>query len=200
MSLINDALKRATQSPTSSPTAPVPEPKTPMQPVDYQSHGRGLPRYFFPTLLLILVGACWFLVKGIQSGRQPSGTLVVQAREPEPVAAQPVDTAFAAAAPLPPDTSAAPSAIPNRTFSLEDDSPASAAPERATPTASPSADASKSIIKLQGIFFRLTNPSAMVNGKNVIVGTRINGATVTAITRDSVSFEADGQTTVLTLE
>lgn len=200
MSLINDALKRA-QSPASSPTAPPPEPSTPMQPVDYRRGG--LPWYFFPTLLVVLGGACWFLVKGVQATRQASTPLQVHAREPQP-APDADPTALAGGAPTPEfapavDNSAPAAPIPNRNFSLDDEPAASAAPAPAPAPAVP-AETPKAQFKLQGIFFREANPSAMVNGKSVSVGSRISGGTVRAITRDTVTLEADGQTTVLTLE
>ena len=67
MSLINDALKRATQAQPSN--TPAPEPETPMQPVEPRGPV-GVPVYFFPMLLFILGGACWFLVKGWEARRQ----------------------------------------------------------------------------------------------------------------------------------
>src|SRR5437879_3658812 len=67
MSLINDALKRATQEqPSNRPAA---GPETPMQPVE-RRRGVGLPVYFIPVLLFILSGACFFLLKGWETRRQ----------------------------------------------------------------------------------------------------------------------------------
>ena len=40
----------------------------------------------------------------------------------------------------------------------------------------------------------------MVNGKSVWVGSQIDGATVKSITRDNLTIEVNGQTTVLTLK
>ena len=200
MSLINDALKRATQSPASSPNAPTPEPHPPMKPVDY--HRGGLPRYFFPALLAVLAGACWFIVKGVQATRLASVPLPIHAREPQPTPPSDAEAlALSGTAPTSASTPAvddsAPAApIPNRNFSLEDAPSASAPPAAAAPVETTKATA----LKLQGVFFRTANPSAMVNGKTVFVGSRVSGATVKAITRESVTLEADGQTTVLTLE
>ena len=169
MSLINDALKRATQSHSSSPTAPASEPHTPMQAVEYRRSG--LPWYFFPTLVLILAGACWFIVKGMQASRLRGGAMAVHAREPQPeltpsihaqAATEMLDAGITA-----PSANAAytPTQLPNRNFSLEDPPVTSTAPET-TPTV-PSANPPKPAYKLQGIFFRTANPSATVNGKNV---------------------------------
>lgn len=202
MSLINDALKRATQTLSSSAAAPPPEPQSPMQPVDYR---RGeLPWFFLPSVLLVLAGACWFIFKGLESGRLPRGTMPVHAREPLPaptpsIQEDPAVGMLAAGLTAPSsESSYVPTQQPNRNFSLEDPPAATPAPEptaHATPPELP-----KPAYKLQGIFFRTANPSATVNGKNVTVGSRISGATVKSITREGVTLESDGQTTVLTLE
>ena len=197
MSLINDALKRATQTPSSPASPSAREPQPPMQPVDYR---RGtLPWYFFPTLLLILAGGVWFVVKGLEASRP--GALTVHAREPQPDPAPSATsdpTSEMLAAGLFPATETPyvpPAQPPNRNFSLED------APTPTTPAAAaPPAETPKPAFKLQSIFFRTTNPSAMVNGKNVSVGSRVHGATVTAITREGITLDVEGQTTVLTLE
>jgi len=53
--------------------------------------------------------------------------------------------------------------------------------------------------KLQGIYWRPTRPSAVVNGKTVYVGDRVEKARVTAIEQDSVTLNVDGATKVLEL-
>jgi hypothetical protein len=55
-------------------------------------------------------------------------------------------------------------------------------------------------LKVQGIFFRARNPSAVVNGKSVFVGDHMaGGVTIVAITADSVTVEANGNKKTLTL-
>ncbi|MBI3874444.1 MAG: hypothetical protein HY300_00425, partial [Verrucomicrobia bacterium] len=49
-------------------------------------------------------------------------------------------------------------------------------------------------IKLQGIIYRLKNPSALVNGHNVSLGDTVENARVVSIERDSVFFEFNGRT------
>ncbi len=49
-------------------------------------------------------------------------------------------------------------------------------------------------IKLQGIIYRLKNPSALVNGHNVSLGDIVESARVVSIERDSVFFEFNGRT------
>lgn len=203
MSLINDALKRAKQTQPSAAAPGQPAGNTPMHPVDYQR--RGLPWYFFPTLLAVLAGACWFLVKGWDARRHAAAgygePLVVQAREP--VAATPAAAPSGETRHIPAVNDAPPASFTgvNRNFSLEDDNTASAEPTTLAPT--PAATATASVaptFKLQGIFFRATSPSAMINGKSVFVGDRVSGAQVKAIARDSITLEYEGQTKTLTIE
>ncbi len=55
-------------------------------------------------------------------------------------------------------------------------------------------------LKLQGIYFRRVNPSAMINGRNVSNGDAIEGVKVIAIERQIVIVEFEGQTKALTME
>jgi hypothetical protein len=74
--------------------------------------------------------------------------------------------------------------------------------ERA-PAAEPVKVAARSVqpaLRLQGIFYSSTKPSALVNGKTVFVGEEISGWRVTAIEPQSVSLQhANGETNVLAL-
>jgi len=54
-------------------------------------------------------------------------------------------------------------------------------------------------LDLQGIFFRLQNPSARINGTNLYVGNEIEGARVVDIQRLSVLVQLGAETNVLTL-
>jgi hypothetical protein len=54
-------------------------------------------------------------------------------------------------------------------------------------------------LKVQGIFYRARNPSAMINGKSVFVGDHVAGVTIENITADSVTVDLNGTKKVLTL-
>ncbi|MEO8426026.1 MAG: hypothetical protein ABI651_02830 [Verrucomicrobiota bacterium] len=54
-------------------------------------------------------------------------------------------------------------------------------------------------LKLQGIYFRRTNPSVLINGRTLFVGDRVDGARVVAVDRQSVTMEFSGQTNLLNL-
>jgi MSHA biogenesis protein MshK len=218
MSLINDALKRAGQSPA-KPPGPAATAESMRLAEPHQSVG--LPRYFFPILLCVLCGALWFIARGWDARRRSVAiepdVVRVQAREAEPatgVVVDPNPNANALAAASAPQNPTTPSngAIPaHRNFSLNDDqaTPASAsaipdsvdavpAASSITAPAEPPAQTVQ-IIRLQGIFYRTAGASAVINSQTVYVGDHVAGARVKAIQRGSVTLERDGQTQVLTL-
>lgn len=54
--------------------------------------------------------------------------------------------------------------------------------------------------KLQGIFYNANNPSAIINGKSMKVGDEANGVKVVSITQRSVLVESGGQKRELTMK
>jgi hypothetical protein len=54
-------------------------------------------------------------------------------------------------------------------------------------------------LKLQGILFNPTKPSAAVNGQTVFIGDRVNGFRVLAITARTVTLASSTETNVLSL-
>lgn len=202
MSLINDALKRATQAQPA--TAPAAQSEAPMQPVP-QPRPVGLPVYFTPVLLFIVSGACWFLVKGWDARRQAGiypAPITVHAREisapsatTQPTGSTDSETEF----PIPPDRQFAlddaptPSASASAPAAPTDNAAVSSAPIAPEPAAAPA-------FKLQGIFYRPSNPSAVVNSKTVYIGDLILNGKVKAIDRQTVTIDVGGATQVLTLQ
>jgi hypothetical protein len=193
MSLINDALKRATKAQAASSASA----GAPMRAADGRPTA-GLPRYFVPVLLCIFCGAFWFIVRGWDARRQADfypQPVTLHAREiPSP--------------PAEPDPASTPyGAIPqNRQFALNDEpvtstiTPVPSSTSTTLSTAVTSSPAPEPDYRLQGIFYRPTSPSAVVNSKTVYVGDLISGARVKAIDRQSVTIERSGQTQVLTLQ
>ena len=95
-----------------------------------------------------------------------------------------------------------------RNFSLDEEQAAAPAETAATPAVSDTppvppvpvpATGPLPTFRLQGIFYRTTSPSAMVNGKSVFVGDFVSGAQIKAIDRERVTLEYEGQTKTLTL-
>ncbi len=180
MSLINDALKRASQAKT-PPASPTP-PEPPLQPVE---HGRSsnLRLFLVPAVLIVLGVAGWFFFRAWQAGSPglSSNKTPVVAREnaaTDPKAGQ--------SAAVSNDTPQQPLTPPATALSLTNN------PEPDKPTF-PS-------LRLQGIFYRARNPSVMLNSKTVSVGDKVAGAKVVAITRDSVTLQWNGETKVLTFQ
>jgi hypothetical protein len=54
-------------------------------------------------------------------------------------------------------------------------------------------------LKLQGIMFSRTRPCAMIGGKMLYVGDRLEGLRIEAVDRESVTLVGAGQTNVLSL-
>jgi hypothetical protein len=53
--------------------------------------------------------------------------------------------------------------------------------------------------KLQAVFFDPKHPSAIIGGRSVFVGDRVNDLRVVAISQESVTLAGGGQTNVLAL-
>ena len=186
MSLINDALKRATETQSANP--PTPELNVSMQSVEQRPRA-GLPIYFTPVLLFVISGACWFLVKGWDARRQAGVS-------PAPIIVQARETATASGST---ETETALSIPANRSFALND-APTVSASETAPAGSAIQEPAAAPIFKLQGIFYRPNKPSAVVNSKTVYVGDLILNGKITAIDRQSVTIDVGGATQVLTFQ
>jgi hypothetical protein len=199
MSLINDALKRATEAqPAGKPT---PEMETTMKPAS-QPRTVGLPVYFTPVLLFIVSGACWFLIKGWDVRRQATASttaIPVQAREVGEKTSIPAGEG--SELPIPENRQFALNDRPSPYVSLNTGIRTAAAGTSAESVAGGAADeAQPATFKLQCIFYRPANPSAVVNTKTVFVGDRVANAKVKAIDQQSVTLEVAGETKVLTLQ
>lgn len=76
----------------------------------------------------------------------------------------------------------------------------------ATAATTPLLDAGSSVeiatypsLRLQGIFYRQSRPSVIINSQTLEVGDLVEGVTVTDITPSSVTLQWRGQTKTLTL-
>jgi hypothetical protein len=198
MSLINDALKRAKEAQPA--TTPTPEPRQPMQPAEPPAEppkSKTLPPYFLPAVLIVLCGACWFLIQGWEAKRQAGiypEPVTVQARE---ASAAPAVGGTAPAESMTAASTAAKSTNP--AGPAGSNSVVAATESAATEPVPEPAARSQLTFKLQGIFYRPANPAAVVNAKTVFIGDTVNEAKVTSIDRQSVTLVYDGQTKVLTL-
>ncbi len=229
MSLINDALRRVRDAqPPPVPTTPPPPPHfRPVEPVQRTRRSVGI---LVPVclVLLALLGLffCWRLTRPVKQSRGlvaqaksypiPSTTPVAAPRpapletpaptppapapqpgaaaavaRPEPVAS-PVTTA--APQPAPASETAAipqPAILPGTTNSAE---------TLVTNVVADTPSVRLPTLRLQGIIFNPSRPSAVVNGKPVFVGDRVGDYRVRRITPDTVTLVAPGRTNLLSLE
>ncbi|HMJ89113.1 MAG TPA: hypothetical protein VK530_04820 [Candidatus Acidoferrum sp.] len=54
-------------------------------------------------------------------------------------------------------------------------------------------------LRLQGIYYRVSSPSVMINNRTLFVNDQVQGVTVAAIDKASVTLVLSGQTNILTL-
>ena len=174
MSLINDALKRARDS---QPKSPLPSGVAPLMPVEPRAGGFN---WILAALVICpVIVACFFISLALAKR-------TVEKSAPVPVAATPA--APATEAPTPP---------PVETNPVE---PVVAPPSPMPANPAPKVSIAASPIKLQGILYGGSQPSAIVAGKTVRVGDRVFDFRVKAITPDSVALTGpDGTNEVLRL-
>lgn len=212
MSLINDALKRAKQTQKNNPAPP---PDLQFRPADpSQRQSSGPPVLLIVAVVVILALAGLFAVvllqkratvRPVADAKQLTAP-VTQATAPSASAptANPVPTAQPALVTRPPKPAPA-VAPPSATVepATRTNTAASAAPiDSATNITVAAADptpAKPALPKLQGIFYRPERPSAVLNGKNVFIGSRVGEFQVLAITQESVTIGSATQTNVLSL-
>jgi hypothetical protein len=206
MSLINDALKRAKQAQKNQPPAGTSGPQfRPAEPTPRKSNNLS---WFLPLAIFIAMTLVILLVWS-QSHKNDSRTIaqkpgVVNQSSPTASAASPPATALQTPAipaklvapapalkPVEPTPSAAtPTAPPVTT---QTSAPVAAAPVVA-PTPKPAPP------RLQAIFYNPQRPSAIIDGKTVMIGDKLGEFRVRAITQDSATLTSAAQTIVLTLE
>lgn len=190
MSLINDALKRATQQ----KKGPIPEGGPVLQPVTEKSN-TGKKVIFLLLVVLVLGGGgyagwTWWKGRSESAAAAPPSTNKTTvaktdtAKNPIERAAATLETAAARGADPAPETKT--TAATPATPPAADTTAKAAAP--VTPVPAPYTE-----LRVQGIFFRLKDPTAIINGKTVRPGDEIDGSKVVKIERTSVKVERDGQ-------
>jgi len=179
MSLINDALKRASQSDRNRPRPDATH--APMKPV---AGGRGwsLPLALGVGVAVALALAGWSFLQWWKTGHSNAPVTM----EAAAVAPKPAPVAREAIPPPQPQPAPAPVIAP----------PAPAPAPPAIPVEPPW----PAKLKLMGIFFNTTSPYALINGKTVAPGDKIAGIRVTTIESDRVTVEWNGQVKELKIE
>jgi hypothetical protein len=185
MSKLNDALKRASQTDRER-QRPVAARVTSEPAAD--PRGKSLAKAMVAGSVLALGLALWFFWQLFSASHPRAVADVEFAPIPAPKPAPaPVVRAEVPLTPVvipspPPVAAPAPAPV----------SAPAAAPVVAAP-AKPVEPAWPANLKLTGIFFRKTNPLALINGKTVGVGDEIDGTRVTKIESDRVTLEWNGK-------
>ena len=184
MSLVNDALKRATEKHNSRPPAPAASLHLrPVEPAPPQKTGIGL---VLPATLLTIIIAALFSI-----------SLLNHSSRPAPPTSSP-----------PPSISTATTTVP--ALSIMDLAPApllvSAKEVPVAPSATTIAPAVVAAptplapLRLQAVFYSPPNPSAIISGKTVHVGDSVRELQVVAIGSASALLVNSTQTNFLTLQ
>lgn len=186
MSLINDALKRASQSEKNRPRdAGLP---SAMQPVP-ETRRSVVPAVAGVAIVALLAGAGWFVWRALAHRDSPAAA-------PVQIAARPV-------APAPP--AKIEPAPPPAVASAKEGAPVVATP---TPNTNPPAPPPASVIapapapqppsfpelKLEGIFYNRSNPRAAINGELRRENEQVGEVRIVTITSNKVTVEWNGQT------
>jgi hypothetical protein len=186
MSLINDALKRASQSDRNRPRQP--QPPGILRPVAGQG-GFPLGLVLLAGVVLTLAAGGWLFWQRWHGSHLPASVkptpIVETTANTEPSRGETETTSASEPSPSAPATSTASAGA------------SSAVPQ---PSAGHSEQAWPADLKLAAIFFSKNNPMAMINGKTVGVGEVIEGISITKIERDQVSVEWNGQVKVLVMK
>ncbi|MBP9903757.1 MAG: hypothetical protein IT579_05020 [Verrucomicrobia subdivision 3 bacterium] len=194
MSLINDALKRAKQTQLQRPPPTPPLQFRPVEPG--QPNPVRTPLLFVGlALALILVIALGGLVVWFVAQKSANGLRVAARTTNEATAPVAEDAKVgliatpkpASVIPVEPAPVSAPAGLPVATGTNALQVTKTVEPPKALAT------------KLQGIAFHPIRPSAIVNGKTVLVGDRVDDFRVLVITRRSVTLASPGATNVLSL-
>jgi len=199
MSLINDALRRASQSEKDRPRRAAPP--TGMEPTPKARSSR-LPVILGAVVLVALLLAGWFFRQWWMA-RNTAGGAVTAANIAPPVTAQAIPPPVVAPKPAP--VAPAPSANP---------APAPVVVVPATPVVAPPVVAPSGLpsvtnynpspwpveLKLGGIFFSKTKPRVLINGNIYGPGDEIQGVVLKKIEPDKVTLEWNGHSRVLIME
>jgi hypothetical protein len=200
MSLINDALKRASQSEKSRPRDA--ETHTAMQPAR-ETRRSVVPMLAGVAVVLLLTAAGWMIWHSLSHGANPAPPVVSTKAAAPAVVTQPPAKVESAPVPAP-----APPPLPVVVASAPKTNPPEPPPapvEVPAPAPQPApvpANAGQPFpeLKLGGIFYNRSNPRATINGQIHGENDRIGDVRVVKITQNKVTVEWNGQTKDLNLE
>jgi hypothetical protein len=195
MSLINDALKRAKQAQKNQPPTGTFGPQfRPAEPTLRKSSNlnRFLPLAIFIVMAFIIL-LVWSLSHKNESQKLSQKTTATQIPaaplQPAPVPENIMTPARA----LEPIAAAKPTvSVVSNPAPMVKETPAPLMPAPAVPKPAPP--------RLQAIFYNPQRPSAIIDGKTVMIGDKLGEFRVRDITQNSATLTSAAQTIVLTLE
>ena len=207
MSLINDALKRA--SAAAKTNTPDPTMSIRVRPIDQERRPSLLLMLGLPLLVVAgLLSGGWYFFSGRTPSQSPPSRLAAKPGPASPAPNVPSPGPAAAPAPAAPPEVAAVNPPPANPPPAANSTalPATVTPSTpvrrppAAPVTDPKSPPAFPALKLQGIYYRRTNPTAMINSQNVGVGEMVDGVRVVGIERMTVTVELEGHKKVLGLQ
>jgi len=198
MSLINDALKQARQAQPANPAPAHGPPLTPVEPV----HRPGGSTLALPMLIAVVlamaVALLWIYFRTggsvlmVRASSQPQPSTEVAKPQPPASSLAAIPTIAPAATP--------PVVAPVNAVAMNTNAPAASEPAINVPAVAEPPKPLPPVFRLQSIFFRAKNPSAVINGKTLFLGSRVGDARIIAIDQESATIVTSaGKTNVLLL-
>ncbi len=186
MSLINDALKRASQSEKNRPRKPGPH--AAMQPAP-ESRRSLVPALGGVCIFILLALAGWLVWRSFPHRANPQPFVASVKELPPVVVMRPLPKVEPAAVPAPAPVPAA-AQVERVPVPAPAPLPAVASAKEGLPFPE---------LKLQGIFYNPNNPRAAINGQIRAQNEQIGDVRILAITQNKVTVEWNGQTKDLNL-
>jgi hypothetical protein len=195
MSLINDALRRATNQESKRDPNELPPMQPTFRPVRAGGPGFSIFLVCFVLAAALTLGAWFYYKRGMAA---KAGTATPPAAPTLTTNNNPLARASRTLGAVENLNKEGVSAAE----SMQVATPAIGNPTRAigTPAAPVAVAATANGPKLQGIFYSANNPSAIINGKSMKVGDEANGIKVVAIKQKSVLVQTGGQQRELTMK
>jgi hypothetical protein len=180
MSLINDALRRASQTEKDRPPSPSSPLRMEAAPVEQRS---APPWVWMVTILItvVLAGWCFWQWSNARPTVQQVVGLATPKVEPTPVPALAPVVVKATPQTAPAAVVVSPPSVP----------PVAVVPPKPVEESWPSG------LKLKGIFYNRFNPHVLINSDTLRVGETVKGVRVLKIDQDKVTLEWNGRTKIL---
>lgn len=195
MSLINDALKRTKNAQEQNPPPAGGPPLKPADPAEAKTASNAKTLLYIMVACVVFGNALLFLAIKDRGAKKVEPTAVPVVAAVVPATAPSTNPAPAAASPattpqltlVPPAPAAVPAVVQTNVPVGQPVAVAQPEPPKPAP------------LRLQSIIFNPARPSAMISGKFVMIGDKVQGFRVTAMDQETVTLVGNGQTNILSL-